>query len=96
VGALLGENLWPTTAKGWLVLIALAVTSQLLGQTLMAHAVKYLPLQLAALFVLLQPVAAAVYGLVFFDQRLSPVQLAGIAVLLVSIFWAKNLLEGEK
>ncbi|MCP9957222.1 MULTISPECIES: DMT family transporter [Streptomyces] len=96
VAALLGETLWPTSLKGWLVLIALAVTSQLLGQTLMAHAVKFLPLQLAALFVLLQPVAAAVYGLVFFDQRLSPVQLAGIGVLLVSIFWAKNLLEGRK
>ncbi|MEU9147859.1 DMT family transporter [Streptomyces sp. NPDC048349] len=96
VAALLGESLWPTSAKGWLVLIALAVTSQLLGQTLMAHAVKFLPLQLAALFVLLQPVAAAVYGLVLFDQRLSLVQMAGIGVLLVSIFWAKNLLEGKK
>ncbi|WP_093801751.1 DMT family transporter [Streptomyces sp. Wb2n-11] len=96
VAALLGESLWPTSAKGWLVLIALAVTSQLLGQTLMAHAVKFLPLQLAALFVLLQPVAAAIYGLVLFDQRLSLVQMAGIGVLLVSIFWAKNLLEGRK
>lgn len=96
VAALLGESMWPTSAKGWLVLIALAVTSQLLGQTLMAHAVKFLPLQLAALFVLLQPVAAAVYGLVLFDQRLSLVQMAGIGVLLVSIFWAKNLLEGKK
>ncbi|WP_328928501.1 DMT family transporter [Streptomyces sp. NBC_00190] len=96
VAAVLGESMWPTSVKGWLVLIALAVTSQLLGQTLMAHAVKYLPLQLAALFVLLQPVAAAVYGLVLFDQRLSLVQMAGIGVLLVSIFWAKNLLEGKK
>ncbi|MFE9631986.1 DMT family transporter [Streptomyces sp. NPDC006463] len=96
VAAVLGESMWPTSVKGWLVLIALAVTSQLLGQTLMAHAVKFLPLQLAALFVLLQPVAAAVYGLVLFDQRLSLVQMAGIGVLLVSIFWAKNLLEGKK
>ncbi|WP_006604439.1 DMT family transporter [Streptomyces auratus] len=95
VAAVLGERLWPTTAKGWLVLIALAVTSQVLGQTLMAHAVKFLRLQLAAVYVLLQPVAAAVYGFVLFGQELSPIQLAGIAILLISIFWAKNLLEGR-
>ncbi|MEU6895332.1 DMT family transporter [Streptomyces sp. NPDC046557] len=96
VAAVMGETIWPTSARGWLLLIGLAVTSQVLGQTLMAHAVKFLPLQLAALFVLLQPVAAAVYGFVLFDQRLSVVQMAGIAILLVSIFWAKYLLEGRK
>ncbi|MGK5629801.1 DMT family transporter [Streptomyces sp. URMC 123] len=96
VAAVMGEKIWPTTLRGWLLLIGLAVTSQVLGQTLMAHAVKFLPLQLAALFVLLQPVAAAVYGFVLFDQHLSLVQMAGIAILLVSIFWAKNLLEGRK
>ncbi|MEV4434164.1 DMT family transporter [Streptomyces sp. NPDC049555] len=96
VAAVLDEKLLPTSAKGWLVLVALAVTSQVFGQTLMAHAVKFLPLQLAALFVLLQPVAAAVYGFALFDQHLSLVQMSGIAILLVSIFWAKNLLEGRK
>ncbi|WP_441251361.1 DMT family transporter [Kitasatospora sp. McL0602] len=96
VAAVLGEKIWPHTARGWLLLIALAVTSQVLGQTLMAHAVKFLPLQLAAIFVLLQPIAAAGYGFVLFGQHLSPVQLAGIGILLVSIFWAKNLLEGRK
>ncbi|MEU8588220.1 DMT family transporter [Streptomyces sp. NPDC048664] len=96
VAAVLGEGLVPHTLRGWAVLVALAVTSQVFGQTLMAHAVKFLPLQLAALFVLLQPVAAAVYGFFLFDQRLSLLQLAGIAMLLVSIFWAKNLLEERK
>lgn len=96
VAAVMGENLLPATAQGWLLLIALAVTSQVLGQTLMAHAVKFLPLQLAAVFVLLQPVAAAIYGFFLFDQRLSLVQLSGIGILLISIFWAKNLLEGKK
>ncbi|MET9292482.1 DMT family transporter [Streptomyces sp. NPDC003077] len=96
VAAVMGESVFPTSAKGWLVLVALAVTSQVLGQTLMAHAVKFLPLQLAAVFVLLQPVAAAVYGLFLFDQWLSLVQIAGIGVLLVSIYWAKHLLESRK
>ncbi|WP_030613328.1 DMT family transporter [Streptomyces sclerotialus] len=96
VAGLLGEKIWPTGAQGWLLLIGLAITSQVFGQTLMAHAVKFLPLQLTALFVLLQPVAAAGYGFFLFDQRLSLVQLGGIALLLVSIYWAKNLLEGSK
>ncbi|MFI9031246.1 DMT family transporter [Streptomyces sp. NPDC053560] len=96
VAGFLGEQIWPTSAQGWLLLIGLAITSQVFGQTLMAHAVKFLPLQLAALFVLLQPVAAAVYGFFLFDQRLSLVQIGGVVLLLISIYWAKNLLEGSK
>jgi drug/metabolite transporter (DMT)-like permease len=93
VAAALGEKLLPRNAVGWLILIALAISSQILGQTLMAHAVKFLRLQLATIFVLFQPVAAAVYGLLIFGQRLDAVQLLGIAVLLVAIYWGKNIIE---
>lgn len=90
-----GEKLLPHDARGWLLLAGLAITSQILGQTLMAHAVKFLPLQLAALYVLLQPIAAAIYGLAFFGQHLDAVQVLGIAILLVAIYWAKTIVEGK-
>jgi drug/metabolite transporter (DMT)-like permease len=95
VALLRGEELVPATARGWLIVALLALASQVFGQTLMAHSVKYLPLQLASVFVLLQPVIAAVYALLLFGERLSLVQVGGIGVLLVSIYWAKILLEGK-
>lgn len=61
----------------------------------MAHAVRFLPLQLASLFVLLQPVAAAIYAFAFFSEELSLVQVGGVAVILASIYWAKIILEPE-
>lgn len=95
IGAIRGETLVPLDAWGWAVLALLALTSQIGGQTLLAHSVGYLPLQLASLFVLLQPVIAAGYSYVLFDETLTVVQILGIAVLLVSIYWAKIILEAK-
>ncbi|WP_315583472.1 DMT family transporter [Actinomyces viscosus] len=87
-----GENLLPRTARGWLLLVVLALTSQILGQTLMAHAMHFMSLQLGSLFALLQPVAAAAYAYVLFAESLTLSQLFGVAVLIASIYWAKLVL----
>ena len=92
VAILRGENLLPRSAMGWLLLVALALTSQILGQTLMAHAMHFMSLQLGSLFALLQPVAAAVYAYVLFSETLSLSQFLGAVVLIVSIYWAKLVL----
>jgi drug/metabolite transporter (DMT)-like permease len=90
-----GEGLLPRTVHGWGLVVLLAVTSQILGQTLMAHSVKFLSLQLASIFALLQPVAAAIYALIFFGEGLDSVQVMGIGILLISIYWAKLILEKQ-
>lgn len=95
VAAALGETLLPHSAMGWIILVALAISSQIFGQTLMAHAVKFLPLQLATVFILFQPVAAAAYGWVIFNQRLGLAQFIGIAILLVAIYWGKTIIEAN-
>ena len=89
-----GENLLPRSVEGWLLLVVLAFTSQILGQTLMAHAMHFMSLQLGSLFTLLQPVAAAVYAYVLFSETLSLSQFLGAVVLIVSIYWAKLVLGG--
>ncbi|AYW79079.1 DMT family transporter [Propionibacterium acidifaciens] len=90
-----GEKLIPQTWRGWLLLVILAITSQILGQTLMAHAVRFLPLQLASLFVLLQPIAAALYAYILFKEKLALPQIIGIIILLGAIYRSKTILESE-
>ncbi|EFW27805.1 putative membrane protein [Actinomyces sp. oral taxon 171 str. F0337] len=92
VAILRGENLLPRSAEGWLLLVVLALTSQILGQTLMAHAMHFMSLQLGSLFALLQPVAAAVYAYILFSETLTLPQLLGVVVLIASIYWAKLVL----
>ena len=92
VAILRGENLLPRSVMGWLLLVALALTSQILGQTLMAHAMHFMSLQLGSLFALLQPVAAAVYAYILFSETLTLPQLLGVVVLIASIYWAKLVL----
>ena len=92
VAILRGESLLPRSVTGWLLLIALALTSQILGQTLMAHAMHFMSLQLGSLFALLQPVAAAVYAYFLFSEALTLSQLLGVVILIVSIYWARIVL----
>ena len=92
VAILRGENLLPRSAEGWLLLVVLALTSQILGQTLMAHAMHFMSLQLGSLFALLQPVAAAVYAYLLFSEALTLSQLLGVVILIVSIYWARIVL----
>jgi len=92
VAMLRGENLLPRSVTGWLLLAALALTSQILGQTLMAHAMHFMSLQLGSLFALLQPVAAAAYAYILFAETLTPSQLLGVVILIVTIYWARLVL----
>lgn len=88
-----GEVLLARSWWGWAVLGALAITSQILGQTLLAHGMHFLSLQLASLFTLAQPVVAAFYAYLFFGEALSHIQMVGALVVLGSIYWAKLVLR---
>ena len=93
VAILRGENLLPRSAEGWLLLVVLALTSQILGQTLMAHAMHFMSLQLGSLFALLQPVVRSRLRPISSSPRpLTLPQLLGVVVLIASIYWAKLVL----
>nr|WP_243118515.1 DMT family transporter [Actinomyces wuliandei] len=93
VSAIARENATPETLRGWSILLGLAVSSQLLGQTLMAHCVKYISIQLASLFILLQPVAAALYSYILFDEILTATQVLGVCALLAAIYRSREIME---
>jgi drug/metabolite transporter (DMT)-like permease len=86
---LMGEELVPHTARGWLVLAALALSAQALGQSLIAYALAHLPATLGSLGLYLQVIAATVYAWLLLDERLRPVQLLGGVIVLLGIALAR-------
>jgi drug/metabolite transporter (DMT)-like permease len=87
-GWLLGElELTPTWPEhGWLV--ALALSSQVLGWLLISVALPRVPAALTSVVLTVQPVLAVVLAVLLVDESPSAVQLAGIAVVVSGIVLA--------
>jgi drug/metabolite transporter (DMT)-like permease len=90
VGALLSVWLDPqftfaVSARAHWWLLALAVVSQVIGWLFIGTALPRLPAIATSVLLLIQPVFAIVWGVLFFDERLSTLQWAGSAVVLVGV-----------
>jgi drug/metabolite transporter (DMT)-like permease len=96
VAAVSGEDLVPESARGWLVLVGLAIVSHLGGQTLIAYAVGHLPVGFSSIGLLSQAVVAAALGWIVLGEPLGGLQALGGALLLVGIALAKPLPEDVK
>ena len=70
-------------AHFWLVL--LAVGSQVIGWLLIGRALPELPAIETSILLLGQPIFAVMWGLLFFDERLSALQWAGSAIVLAGV-----------
>lgn len=73
----LGEPVWP---QAWGPIIGLFVLSQLVGQGLMVFSLKYFPPLVVGLALLTQPAIASLYGWLVFGEVLSPLDIAGMAL----------------
>jgi drug/metabolite transporter (DMT)-like permease len=73
---------WP---KDWRPLIALALTSQIIGQGLMVFASGRLPAVVVGLGLLVQPVVAAAIGWLMFGEALGPMEVAGAAMIAIAL-----------
>ena len=84
-GAVLGEvNLAPTWPEhGWL--IALAVSSQVVGWLLISVSLPRLPAATTSVVLTLQPVGSVFLGIVLLAESPSPLQLVGVLVVLTGI-----------
>jgi len=80
-----GENLLPMHAAGWLTLFALALISQVGGQSLIAYAFAHLPASFSSLSLLLQPAVAALLAWMILGEGLSLLQALGGVVILCGI-----------
>jgi drug/metabolite transporter (DMT)-like permease len=81
---------WPAQLSGWLPLLGLAVLAQIGGQTVIAYASAHLPASLSSVSLLIQPLTATIAAWIIFTEVISPVQMAGGALLLWGIYLSKR------
>ncbi len=86
----LGEKLLPDTARGWVVLLGLAATAQILGQGLITHGFAHLPAGYSSLVLLVQPLVAAAAAWILLAESMSGPQLLGGLILLAGIALARR------
>lgn len=80
----------PEGPRGWLVLVSLALVTQIVGQGLIAYAFAHLSATLSSVSLLVQPVMAALAAWVLFGEALGPVEMVGGAVVLAGIWLARR------
>ncbi len=84
------QPMLPSGAYGWSVLFALALVSQILGQSLIAYAFAHLSAALSSVTVLIQPVVATLLAWMLFNESLAAPQLVGGILVLAGIFIARR------
>ncbi len=84
-----GEGLTPVTGRGWAVLIALALVSQVAGQGLITYALAHLAAAFSSVGLLLQPVIAAVLAWITLNEPVGIWQALGGAIVLGGIALAR-------
>ena len=84
------QPFWPSSPQGWLVVLGLALVTQILGQGLIAYAFAHLPAALSSVSLLIQPVMAALFAWILFGEAIGAVQFVGGAVVLAGIWIARR------
>jgi len=85
-----GEQMLPSSAYGWGVLLGLALITHAAGQGLIAYALAHLPATFSSVGLLLQPVVAAFFAWVLLSEPLVALQIAGGLVVLAAIWLARR------
>jgi len=80
-----GERFVPVTSTGWLLLIGLALTSQVAGQSLIAYALAHLPGTFASVALLVQAVIAAALAWLLLGEMLTAFAIVGGVLVLIGI-----------
>lgn len=84
----LGEPVWPGTA-GWGPVVALAISSQILGQGLLVYSLKHFGPLIIGLSLLIQPAVAALSGWLAFGETLGPVDMLGMGLVAAALVVAR-------
>ena len=85
-----GESLTPHTLHGWLVLFGLAWLMQVAASSAIAWSLAHLPAAFGAVALLVNPVAAALFAWAVLGEKVSPLQAAGGALVLLGIALARQ------
>ena len=85
----MGEPVLPG-AKGWLPVVALALSSQVIGQGLLVYALKHFTPLVVGMALLTQTALAALVGWLAFHETLGLPDVAGMALVSVALVLAKG------
>lgn len=88
-----GEPVLPGGA-GWLPVVALAISSQIVGQGLLVFALKHFSPLIIGMALLTQPALAAVVGWLAFGETLGALDLAGMALVSAALVLARAKAPG--
>lgn len=80
-------SIWTNDLNALAVLFGLGLVAQSLGWLAISKSVPHIPSARAGLILLLQPILATVWGVIFFAERLSMLQVAGAMLTIVSIYF---------
>lgn len=82
---LLGEPILPGSTTGWLPVVGLSISSQLIGQGLLVYALAHFPPLVIGMALLLQPAVAAATGWLAFGEVLAPADMLGMVLVAASL-----------
>jgi len=86
-----GQQVVGFSTSIWLYLIALALVSQILGHTTYNWALRFFSASMIALALLAEPICSTLLARVLFNERLTAIQIAGAALILVGIYLAAKV-----
>ena len=84
-----GEAMLPASLRGWLILFALALMSQVAAQSAIAWALAHLRAAFGAVALLLTPVATALFAWPILGEAIGPLQALGGLTVLAGIALAR-------
>ena len=84
------ESLFPSSYQGWLILIALAIVCQVIGQGLLVYSMKRFSSSFLAVFLLLEPIVTAILAWIIFAENLNLFNGIAFALIIAGIYLAKS------
>ena len=89
IALVLGEPVWPGEA-GFGPIVALALSSQVIGQGLLVYSLKHFPPMIIGMALLTQPALAATIGWIAFGEVLQPLDILGMVLVAGALALAKR------
>ena len=90
------ESLFPSSYQGWLILITLAIVSQVIGQGLLVYSMKRFSSSFLAVFLLLEPIITAILAWLIFAENLNLFNGVAFVLIITGIYLAKSSSSARK
>ncbi len=84
------ESVFPSSYQGWLILIALAIVCQVIGQGLLVYSLKRFSSSFLAIFLLLEPILTALLAWMILAENLNLFNGIAFILIIAGIYIAKS------